>query len=979
MSSKEEPTIIKNIEKSKSDKFDCVIKILQNGLKALLISDPESEISSASLGVNIGSFSDKPDELGLAHFCEHLLFMGTEKYPSEEDYEDYLAKHGGNCNAYTKGDKTVYYFDIKNAGFEGALDRFAQFFICSKFSEGSVEREINAINSEFSKNKNVDYWRLYQLSKSQLNPDSPFSQFSTGNIETLSHKDIRERLLKMYNKLYTSEIMTLCIYSNMALDTQMDLVEKLFKDVPKRENFQMPKYDTVKPYGENSLNNFYKIIPIKNEERIIFRWFFPFCENYNAKPLNFFTSLFGHEGPNTITAYLKRENLIISLTTSTQDYANVFSTFDIDITLTKKGFDNYKEVINAVLKYVSVIKSKKINERYFNEEKNMRQIKFDFRNKEKPIDFTKKNCEYLMLFKPEEVFTGKELFKEYNEKLLKNYLDMFNLDNLNICLLSQSLEKECTLTEKFYGTKYYKEKLNLKQEEIDKFKYDENKYIFDYPPENKFVPKNLEIYPIQNPEKKIKYPELIFDKENSKAYFLQDSEFNLPKGMIKLRIYFVKNLNNNSEIKNEIISHLLKKIIKLELNEILYMAEESNVEFKFKIYYDKMDISITGFNDSLASGLKEFLTNIKNMELNLEKHKEVFLLQKEEYIKKLRNFYLQQSYKVNIECMKHLLSTGPNSHKDLLHFLLNEKLELNDLIDFKNKMFLETNSVWLIQGNLLKENALEIINTSNEILGLNVDTPITKSFYAKRTVNLKENINYTYRFLNPNKDEQDSTIISLFQLGNLIHEDKQYYRILYTFLNPKFYDTLRTKETLGYIATMTQFDCMEIYHLVGIVQSSVKDPEYISGRIRNFYKEKEADIKNISDEDFNSHVKSLIIEAKRKDINLKEQFKRNWNEITLKRFKFNIKEENAEFLEKCTKEGFINFYEEVIKKNMKRLDVEYVCEKHWEENEKKLKEEITGCDSIKKRIVFDKISDFQDSNRLYPNMNNAYYRKLNNN
>jgi len=67
-----------------------------------------------------------------------------------------------------------------------------------------------------------------------------------------------------------------------------------------------------------------------------------------------------------------------------------FSTFDIDITLTKKGFDNYKEVINAVLKYVSVIKSKKINERYFNEEKNMRQIKFDFRNKEKPIDFTKK-------------------------------------------------------------------------------------------------------------------------------------------------------------------------------------------------------------------------------------------------------------------------------------------------------------------------------------------------------------------------------------------------------------------------------------------------------------------------------------------------------------------------------------------------------------------------------------------------------------
>ena len=208
--------------------------------------------------------------------------------------------------------------------------------------------------------------------------------------------------------------------------------------------------------------------------------------------------------------------------------------------------------------------------------------------------------------------------------------------------------------------------------------------------------------------------------------------------MIKLRIYFVKNLSHNSEIKNEIISHLLKKIIKLELNEILYMAEESNVEFKFKIYYDKMDISITGFNDSLKSGLKEFLTNIKNIELNIEKHKEVFLLQKEEYIKKLRNFFLQSSYKVSIDYMRKLLSTGANNHKDLLEFLLNEKLELNDLINFKNKMFLEKNSVWLIQGNLLKETALEIINTTNEILELNIDTPITKSFYSKRAVNLKK-------------------------------------------------------------------------------------------------------------------------------------------------------------------------------------------------------------------------------------------------
>ena len=69
MSDNKDPSIITSIVKSKSDKFDCLIKILPNGLKALLISDPETETSSASLGVNIGSLSDKPDEMGLAHFC----------------------------------------------------------------------------------------------------------------------------------------------------------------------------------------------------------------------------------------------------------------------------------------------------------------------------------------------------------------------------------------------------------------------------------------------------------------------------------------------------------------------------------------------------------------------------------------------------------------------------------------------------------------------------------------------------------------------------------------------------------------------------------------------------------------------------------------------------------------------------------------------------------------------------------------------
>ena len=960
-----------NIEKSKSDNFDCQIRVLKNGLKALLVSDPEAEKSSASLGVNVGSFIDLPDENGLAHFCEHLLFMGTEKYPSENEYENYLSKHGGNSNAFTSGDKTVFYFEVNNDAFEGAVDRFAQFFISPTFNEDSVERELNAVDSEFSKNKNNDTWRFFHLFNTELSPNCSFCNFSTGNKETLKHPDIRDRLLKMYNKYYSSEIMNLIMYSKLSMDKLIKLVDDLFVLVPKRENFKMPRYDEVKPYNESILKYFYKIIPIKDTDKIKFRWYLPFCENYYVKPLNFLSTLFGHEGPNTITASLKRDSLITELITSKSEYAKTFSTLELTVDLTKKGFENYKEVILRILKYIKTIQEKKINERFFNEVKDIEQLNFDFRSKKKPIDFTKNYSDYLISYKPEDVFTGSFLYKEYNEKLIRKYLDLLNMDNVNIYFISKSLEKECDLTEKIYGTKFSKEKIKITKEEIESYKCE---HIFDYPPENKFYPKNLDILPIS--ENVPIYPEKIMDTENCRVWFLQDNIFKLPKGKIKVQFKFVKNLCNNSIIKNMTISHLLKKLIKLEINEMLYMASEANVKFKIKIYYNKLEIMIEGYNDSLKRGLQELLTKIQSIDINTEKHKETLELHKNEFIKKRSNFFLDKSYKVNLDYMKRLLILPSIDLKNLLDYLSNAKLSLEDLISFKNNMLLETQSTWLIQGNLKKETSLEIVEMTNKLLKVDINKKITNSFYEPRTVKLENNINYIYRFKNPNKEEKDSSLCSVYQCGLLYGEEKQYFQILYSYLKDKFYDTLRTKETLGYIVTLTNTSLNENIHLIGIIQSSKKDPEYCSSRVRSFFNEKEKEIKEISDEEFNSYLKSRILFESKKDRDLDEQFNRNWGQITLEKFNFKLKEENIEFLKKCNKEGFIKFFEKYFVNEVKKLDVEYVCESHFEENEKKIIEQINDSPNIKKRINFDIIFDFQSCNSLYPCVSSPYYREL---
>jgi len=143
--------------------------------------------------------------------------MGTAKYPKENEYSEYLAQHSGSSNAFTGLDNTNYYFEVGHDHLEGALDRFAQFFISPAFSENCKDRELRAVDSEHKKNLQSDSWRLFQLEKNLSSPDHPYSQFGTGNLETLQDApgregiDVRAELIKFHSKYYSANIMKLVI------------------------------------------------------------------------------------------------------------------------------------------------------------------------------------------------------------------------------------------------------------------------------------------------------------------------------------------------------------------------------------------------------------------------------------------------------------------------------------------------------------------------------------------------------------------------------------------------------------------------------------------------------------------------------------------------------------------------------------------------------------------------------------------------
>lgn len=139
-------TKVNGIEKSVKDYRSYKTIKLKNELQVMLVYDSLAIFAGAALSVKgelsrsflewnfytqflAGAYSD-PDEVpGLMHFLEHMLFMGTEKFPNENDYFQYLNTNGGYANAYTEDEETNFYFEIFGEKLEGALERFAAFFI----------------------------------------------------------------------------------------------------------------------------------------------------------------------------------------------------------------------------------------------------------------------------------------------------------------------------------------------------------------------------------------------------------------------------------------------------------------------------------------------------------------------------------------------------------------------------------------------------------------------------------------------------------------------------------------------------------------------------------------------------------------------------------------------------------------------------------------------------------------------------------
>jgi insulysin len=128
----------------------------------------------------LGSLNNPRDLPGLAHFVEHAVYLGNAKYPEENGFSKFLGANGGSDNAITFDDHTTYHFNVAPSALAEALDRFGQLFISPLFRESSLEKEVNAVNSENEKDIPSDLRRIYRVERETANQSHALSMFTTG-------------------------------------------------------------------------------------------------------------------------------------------------------------------------------------------------------------------------------------------------------------------------------------------------------------------------------------------------------------------------------------------------------------------------------------------------------------------------------------------------------------------------------------------------------------------------------------------------------------------------------------------------------------------------------------------------------------------------------------------------------------------------------------------------------------------------------
>lgn len=203
---------------------------LKNGLKVLLVESHKSPVVSVQMWVRTGSADEPPRLRGISHFIEHLVFKGSKKYGVGE-IASVVEAAGGELNAYTSFDQTVFYVTMSRQFVDTGLDVIAEMMVRPTFVAEEIDREREVVIEEIKRSLDSSHRQASRLLFESLYPRHPYGEPVIG-YEEIIRKVSQKEIVNYFESRYCAKNMTLVIVGDVTAPDLKPKLEALFADLP---------------------------------------------------------------------------------------------------------------------------------------------------------------------------------------------------------------------------------------------------------------------------------------------------------------------------------------------------------------------------------------------------------------------------------------------------------------------------------------------------------------------------------------------------------------------------------------------------------------------------------------------------------------------------------------------------------------------------------------------------------------------------
>lgn len=795
---------------------------LSNQLEAILVSDPHVQQSSVALTVMAGSWSDPDEHLGLAHFLEHMLFLGTKEFPVESDFTRFLASQGGDRNAFTHGDFTSYMFSTNTAGLAEGLKRFSSFFKDPLLSPSGVNRELNAINQEFAQGFNVESTREYFLIKALANPEHPFHRFQTGNSQTLANAST-DILRQWYLDHYSANLMRLYVLSSVTLDDLQKMVVEDFSSIPNRE---IQPYRSSDPLLKDVQGQMIYMDAEKNTYTLSTFWEIPteIATSIETRPDDLICYILGHEGKESLVGDLKKEGLAFGLCCGSINMSSRNNLLVVQVLLTAKGMENPDMVVERIFQTIARIKEKPFPEEIFNEYALFLKQRYQYQQREEPFAWATKQGE-MMAFEPIASFPEKKNTLKYlDQEAITSTLNLLTPERVVVVLSAPAAKQQVNLKEKEKWMQISYAVEPIQKELINKWAHVSVNPNIQFPPPNPYLAQSL---PNVKPAfKRSQYPNIgkpdrLINEKGIDFYYAPDPFYAIPRSFMRFQI-------QSPEIKEGspqaiVLTDLYVKGLEHFFRDLNYEAQTADLDVTFERTIGGVQVTLEGFSESIEKFLPDFIARLDQYTLSNED----FEVVRESVQREYENFSKDRPAKQTFDFFKGALLdryvTNPQKRNAI------KKITYPLFQDFEDRLLKSTFVKGIVTGTITKEAALSLVKTLDKTLH---PTDASRGFpYLPGVRSLSKEGPYV---INQSTDAQGAAALLVLEVDGFSPQLRNKQMILTSTIGEAFFDTLRTKQQTGYIVVGNELEFHHHLFNYFLVQSTTHNPQELLWRYEQF-------------------------------------------------------------------------------------------------------------------------------------------------